>query len=89
MAGPAGGDHLWAVSSANGGSVTTLGLPATGLVWTTKVAVLVPGCTPTRLSGTVAMAVLLLSNLTCTPPAPASPLSVTITVTGAPPITLG
>ncbi len=79
--------HPPAVMSTEGGSVTTLGLAATGLVCTTKLAVRVPGGTATTLCVTVAMAVLPLTSFTETP-GPAFSLRVTMTVTVAPPMTL-
>jgi hypothetical protein len=56
-------------------------------VWTVKVALLAPAGTST-LKGTLA-ASLLLESMTCTPPAGALPLKVTVPVEDCmPPVTL-
>src|SRR6266481_1448724 len=61
---------------------------ATALVLTVNVALVAPATTVT-LEGTVAAAVLLLESATCTPPAGAAPLNVTVPVENfAPPTTL-
>lgn len=50
-------------------------------------AVVAPAATVT-LEGTLAAVVLLLENVTCTPPVGAGPLSVTVPVEEFPPVTL-
>jgi len=62
-------------------------LVATTLVVTVNEALLAPAGT-TTLAGTVATAELLLANDTVTPPDGAAPLSVTVPVDDAPPVTL-
>jgi hypothetical protein len=60
----------------------------TALVLTVNVALVAPAATVT-LEGTLAAAVLLLESATCTPPAGAAPLNVTVPVEDCvPPITL-
>jgi hypothetical protein len=58
----------------------------TALVLTVKVALLAPARTVT-LEGTLATT-LLLESITCAPPVGAGPLSVTVPVDCAPPVTL-
>jgi hypothetical protein len=61
---------------------------ATALVLTVNVALVAPAVTVT-LEGTLAAVVLLLESATCTPPAGAAPLSVTVPVEDCtPPTTL-
>ena len=60
---------------------------ATTLVLTVKVAPVAPAETVT-LEGTLAAVVLLLESATCTPPAGAAPLKVTVPVEEFPPVTL-
>src|SRR5260370_36645424 len=60
---------------------------ATALVLTVNEALVAPAATFT-LEGTPAAAVLLLESVTCTPPAGADPLSVTVPVEEFPPVTL-
>ena len=59
----------------------------TTLVLTVNVALAAPAATIT-LDGTRATVVLLLESATCTPPAGAGPLSVTVPVEEFPPVTL-
>lgn len=56
-------------------------------VFTVKVALVAPAATVT-LEGTLAAPVLLLESMTCTPPAGAGPLSVTVPVEELPPVTV-
>jgi len=60
---------------------------ATALVLTVKVALVAPAETVT-VEDTLAAAVLLLESVTCTPPAGAGPLNVTVPVEEFPPVTL-
>lgn len=59
----------------------------TGMLVTTKVALVAPAPTVT-VAGTVARDVLLLERLTTPPPAGALPVRVTVPVEGVPPTTV-
>ena len=59
----------------------------TAFVLTMKLALVAPPGTVT-LAGMVAAPVLLLSSITCAPPAGAGPFSVTVPVDGLLPVTL-